>query len=166
MVIPLQKLDLNTLVEHYYPILTTKAQIMCKGDNVAAEDAVQDTMLKVLRRLPKSEPMYFDGWINRILINTVHDNYRKRRMLPLDPDFDVPDRPSVSSDPESMDKILNAINSLPVHHRDICQMTFVDELMQREIAEKLNIPMGTVQSKQHRSKQLLKKKLEELYGQL
>ena len=162
MVVPLQKLDFNVLASHYYPELMQKALKACKGNYTFAEEAVQDTMITAWTRRDQVTEN-FDSWISSILFNKVRDAHRKERsknyfMAPLPQGYDRPE-PAQAQDSEIYNKILNEIDSLPQNYRDVCKLTLLEDFEQQDIAKKLNLPLGTVQSRQSRSKTILQNKL-------
>ena len=164
MVVPLKELDFNVLADHYHPALMNYAMKMCDGNYTFAEEAVQETLIKAWTHR-ESVRTNFNAWIYQILNRKIHDAYRVERsanyfMKRLPVGYDKADSKSMYS--ETHDRIIDAINSLPEHYREVSRLTLVEELEQQEIADKLNIPLGTVQSKQSRSKAILKDKLKDL----
>jgi RNA polymerase sigma-70 factor (ECF subfamily) len=165
MVVPLNKLDFDVLAKHYYPFLMERAQSMCYGNHTTAEEAVQDTIIAAWTKRDQVRGS-FESWISGILRNKVRDSRRLNRsknymMEPLPKFYDKATTES-SSDSEIYERILNEIDSLPNNYRDVCKLTLVDDMEQQDIADKLNIPLGTVQSRQGRSKSILQNKLKDL----
>lgn len=170
MVRPLAKLDFNVIADHYYPILMRRAEIMCRergGNQTTAEEAVQETMIAAWSKRDQVQPGHFHAWINQILNNKISDAYRPGRfkdrynyMKRLPDNFDV----MGSEDIETTMDITDAITKLPETFREVAKMTVLEGLEQEEIAIKLKLPLGTVQSRQHRSKMILKNKLKDLHN--
>lgn len=168
MVVPLTKLDFNAIADHYYPILLRRAEIMCRergGNNTTAEEAVQDTMIAAWTKLDQVEPGHFNAWINQILTHKISDAYRPTRfrdrynhMKRIPDNFDVVG----DKDIETTMDVTDAIANLPDTFRDVARLTVLEGLDQETIAHKLELPLGTVQSRQHRSKAILKNKLKDL----
>jgi RNA polymerase sigma-70 factor (ECF subfamily) len=66
---------------------------------------------------------------------------------------------------EDRGRITQALDALPEHHRAIIMLSDLEGLSYREIADVLNIPMGTVMSRLHRGRSLLRQRLSEQQGQ-
>src|SRR5689334_10868303 len=144
-----------------------------------AEDLVQDTLLKALRAqehfLPGSNML---AWLLRILTNTFINRYRRgglERSVLEGPDADPLADGWVGAatmesmrDPESgalrslLEKeIVRALDELPEEFRLAVVLSDVEELSYREIADIMGCPIGTVMSRLHRGRRLLKKRLYE-----
>jgi RNA polymerase sigma-70 factor (ECF subfamily) len=147
--------------------------------SVEAEDLVQDTLLKALRArehfLPGSN---MRAWLLRILTNTFINRYRRgglERSVLEGPDADPLADGWVGAatmesmrDPESgalrslLEKeIVRALDELPEEFRLAVVLSDVEELSYREIADIMGCPIGTVMSRLHRGRRLLKKRLYE-----
>jgi len=122
-------------------------------DGYAAEDAVQDTLLKAWRELRGlRDPDRFDAWLHRLLVNACHDQARRARRRPLEVDVPVIDRPSARDDFADLvdrDAIEHAFLELTVEHRAVLVLTHYLGLTGPEIAAILRIPPGTVHSRLH-----------------
>jgi RNA polymerase sigma-70 factor (ECF subfamily) len=147
--------------------------------SVEAEDLVQDTLLKALRArdhfLPDSN---MRAWLLRILTNTFINRYRRgglERSVLDGPDADPLADGWVGAatmeamrDPESgalrslLEKeIVTALDELPEEFRLAVVLSDVEELSYREIADIMGCPIGTVMSRLHRGRRLLKRRLYE-----
>ena len=152
----------------------------CRGD---AEDLVQETMLKAyadFRSFRKGT--YLKAWLFRIMYNTWVDGYHRTRRRPAEfLSGDISDiqlaaharqasTGSVglrSAEVEALDalrdnQIAEAIESLSESLRMVVQYAHVDGLRYREIAQIMDIPMGTVMSRLHRARTRLRTELAEL----
>src|SRR6202050_2667453 len=120
-----------------------------------AEDLVQETYLKALRRFSSFQPgTNFRAWMFQILRNTFLSSCSRldRRMtVAMDSEADFLDLPALSATPESqliersgIDAVRSAIGRLPVVFREVILLCDVEDGSYREIAEILLIPMGTV----------------------
>lgn len=129
-----------------------------------AEDVMQDTYLRVYEGSPnyqaKGKPM---AWILRITRNLSLDIVRSKpaKELPLETEW-LPDDGSDFSE-SSLDKLVLqvVISQLDEQERQIVMLHSIESLKHREIAEILEIPLGTALSKYHRSLTKLRKLLEE-----
>lgn len=146
--------------------------------NVAeGEDLVQDALLKALRARNRFEAgTNMRAWLLRILTNTFINRYRRdglERALVDGPDADPLADGWVSAatmeamrDPESQAlrpviarEISAALDALPDEFRITVLLADVEELSYREIAEVMGCPIGTVMSRLHRGRRLLKEQL-------
>src|SRR5688572_17931217 len=144
-----------------------------------AEDLVQDTLLKALRAREHFMPgSNMRAWLLRILTNTFINRYRRgglERSVLDGPDADPLADGWVGAatmeamrDPESgalrsiLEKeIVHALDELPEEFRLAVVLSDVEELSYREIADIMGCPIGTVMSRLHRGRRLLKKRLYE-----
>jgi len=163
------------LVEKYKHPITNFIAMMI-GDYDLAVDLSQDTFLRVYRNIGSYKSTFqFSTWIYKIASNLAIDElrWRKRRGIKrrssaetedeVKPDHVVVDTsrgPEASSIDSQYRKLLNeAIRSLPSRYRSVFVMKEIEELEYERIAEVLNCSVGTVKSRLHRAKKLLKKKL-------
>ena len=137
------------------------------GNHDDAQDLVQEVLLRVRRGLTTFTPGSLEGWLSRITTNAFLDEVRKRRRRPLDV---VPDLPEsvvgVDGDPEVAlaadrlpEDIEQALAGLPPDFRAPLVLCDVVGLDYAEIATTLDIPPGTVRSRIHRGRALLRKAL-------
>lgn len=144
------------------------------GDEARAEDLVQETMLKAWR----SWDTYDLGtncraWLMTILRNTFINEFRqqKRRPDPVDYD-DVEERPVWAQlkeeDPSGEffgriidDRVVDAIENLEDEFRVTLVLSDLEGLGYQEIAEQLEIPVGTVKSRLYRARRRLQNELYE-----
>jgi RNA polymerase sigma-70 factor (ECF subfamily) len=144
-----------------------------------AEDLVQEAALHACRARHTFEPgTNFKAWFFRILVRCFYARHRtaKRRPQTVDLD-DTPDvflygnfirsgLPSYGEDParEMLDRlgaegVSEAIRSLPEEYGVVCTLCFMQDFSYHEIAEVLEIPVGTVRSRLHRGRKMLQKTL-------
>jgi RNA polymerase sigma-70 factor (ECF subfamily) len=137
------------------------------GNHDDAQDLVQEVLLRVRRGLATFTPGSLEGWLSRITTNAFLDEVRKRRRRPLEV---VPDLPEpllgVEDDPDAAlaaqrlpDEIQDALRALPPDFRAALVLCDVVGLDYAEIASTLDIPPGTVRSRIHRGRALLRKEL-------
>ncbi|MDF2366728.1 sigma-70 family RNA polymerase sigma factor [Sneathiella sp.] len=130
---------------------------MIKGGMIesAAEDVMQDTMLKVWRKaaLFDSSKASASTWVYTIARNVKIDRLRKEHRPepdPEDPCF-VPDDPETGeqavSRKQDRERIQKAMAMLPPEQMTIIKLSFFEEKSHGEIAEMLDIPLGTVKSR-------------------
>ena len=139
---------------------------MC-GDMQIAEDAAQETFIQAWLRLRSYRPQAsLRNWLYRIAVNTAIDMLRKeKRILPgAVEDMNLMDKePSPEALVASMQRteaVQVAILSLPDASRAVIVLREFESLSYQEIAEALEIPVGTVMSRLNYARKLLREKLE------
>jgi RNA polymerase sigma-70 factor (ECF subfamily) len=135
------------------------------GSTSLADDLVQDTIEKALRQSAQLRDLnHLPGWLRRILRNLYIDELRRRRGRgPQQDIMDVIDHPDLSvpaADGVGARDFLRAMNNLSVEHREILLLVGLEDLSYREIAEELEIPIGTVMSRLARARERLRALME------
>lgn len=137
------------------------------GDRVAAEDLVQETMMKALRGFSSyQQGSNFRAWMYRILRNTyLTSRSGLRAVVSLDSD-DAPPEPCTDETPESALlaryeelAIQSALELLPVHFREIILLCDMEEMTYQEISQALGISAGTVMSRLSRARRAMRELL-------
>ena len=141
-----------------------------------AEDLVQETYAKALRGYSSFQPgTNFRAWMYRILRNTFltsRTGLKAKMTVPLEGEEDG--AAPVVADTQTPEAILidrsnqallqSALEELPLHSREVLLLCEVEEMSYQEIAEALEIPLGTVMSRLSRARAalrtLVKQKLE------
>ncbi len=153
------------LVERHYRLVINIAY-RALGDSSLAEDVAQEVFLKVYRKLPSyRQEKPFLHWLHRVAANTVTDAVRSRRQpLSLDLQPDVTAGPA--GDPERLAAgreleraVRRAVAELPVPFREPITLLAFHDLSYQQIADVLEIPLGTVMSRLYRAKRLLRGRL-------
>lgn len=142
-----------------------------------AEDLVQDTLVKAMRARRQFMPgTNLRAWLLRILTNTFINRYRRgglEKSLLEGPDADpladgwvgaatmegMRDPESQALRPLIQAEVVRALDELPDEFRIAVVLADVEELSYREIAEVMGCPIGTVMSRLHRGRRMLKAKL-------
>ncbi len=130
-----------------------------------AEDLVQETMMQALQSFHRFRPgTNCRAWLVTILQHVRSNRRRARQRSPLveDPDNRMANTiPFVAPVPDTLtDKeILGALGRLPVQFQEVIMLSDVEELTYKEIADALAIPLGTVMSRLHRGRALLRSEL-------
>lgn len=152
---------------HFGPRL--KSFMMRKGADAAlAEELVQETMLTVWRKasLYSNEKGTVTTWIFTIARNLRIDRLRRESSMHF---TDIDDYDAPSDDPGSDDqvtlmqqqqKVREALDDLPEEQRQIIYMSYIMGMPQSEIAERLDLPLGTVKSRMRLAYRKLRKGLE------
>jgi len=164
---------LRRLFETYKDRVYSIAIYSLAGDEMAAADVTQQVFLKLLTRINQFRgDSDFATWLYRLIINTCHDEYRKRRrFVPLaDPFFKIPSRadsPRVRyARKELSGRVQSAIAELRPKLRWPILLKYVEGMSYEEIAGTLGCSKGTVASRLNRAHKALSKKLSHLKGQV
>ncbi len=144
-------------------------------DEDDAKDLVQDTYLKAYRFITSFEQgTNAKAWLFRILKNSFINDFRKKSKQPAKVDYQEVETFYNSEDVDSAittdlrvdtvqdmlgDEISNALNSLDVDFRTVIILCDLEGFKYDEMAKILDIPIGTVRSRLHRARNLLKEKL-------
>lgn len=154
----------------YKGIVTSLIRKMIKNDE-DVQDLVQETFIKAYNALSSFQNGFsFSAWLYRIASNNCIDFLRKKRFNTVsitkfstdsqeDEDIDIEDS-SYSADSgllntEKYAVLHEAIQKLPENYRIIIKLRHEDELDYNEIAEQLNIPLGTVKAHLFRARKIL-----------
>lgn len=140
---------------------------MC-GDVQIAEDAAQETFIQAWLHLGSYRPhMPLRNWLYRIAINAATDMLRKeKRILPhaledLQLSDPQPGPEAVFSQGERTASIQKAVSALPDASRAVLVLREYEGLSYHEIADTLNIPVGTVMSRLNYARKVLRGQLEQ-----
>ncbi|QDH77771.1 sigma-70 family RNA polymerase sigma factor [Echinicola soli] len=144
-------------------------------DEDDAKDLVQDTYLKAYRFINSFEQgTNAKAWLFRILKNSFINEYRKKSKQPSkvdyqevetyynsdSVDYNITSDLRVDAVKDMLgDEISNALNSLAVDFRTVIILCDLEGFTYEEMAKILDIPIGTVRSRLHRARNLLKEKL-------
>jgi RNA polymerase sigma-70 factor (ECF subfamily) len=142
------------LFAYYAP--RVKSYLMRLGaDNAQAEEIAQDVMVTVWRKaaLFDRAQASVSTWIFRIARNRRIDVFRRTRKPDLDPEepmilpagVEAPDAQIEAMETET--RVRAAMKDLPEEQLLLLRMAFYEGLSHREIAEKLDVPLGTVKSR-------------------
>ncbi len=140
-------------------------------DESTAEDLAQDTFIKIFRGLASyNQSMRLVNWVLRIAHNTAIDHLRQRRLAVLgvrpdddgesDPLQSLPDLKALSPEHSSVRAELatavdRALDQLRPEYRSVVVLRYQEGLEYQEIAEILDMPLGTVKTFLHRARRAL-----------
>lgn len=151
---------------------------------VDAQDLLQDALVRALRfHYRFTEGTYIRAWLLTILRNTFINDYRKRARRPILVEWtgtETPCSPTGYDEfgyyPKELhardalelldDDIRHAVDSLPEGHRQTVILADIHELSYKEIAVEMNCPLGTVMSRLHRGRRLLRDSLRQYRPQM
>src|SRR5215213_10531337 len=136
------------------------------GDHDDAQDLVQEVLLRVRRGLTTYQAGSLEGWLSRITTNAFLDEVRRRKRRPLHVVPELPEPRAATggaTDVESElarlrlpDDVQAALAALPPDFRTAVVLADVVGYGYAEIAGVLGIPIGTVRSRIHRGRALLR----------
>lgn len=130
------------------------------GSEADALEAVDEAVYQALRALRKlREPAFFETWLTRILINACHQELRRRRRFHPQGEEALPD----TAGPDAYDHLplREAVGRLPEELRAVVVLRFFGGYTQAETAGALDVPQGTVATRQRRALELLRLELGE-----
>lgn len=138
------------------------------GNQHDAEDLTQETFIRVFRSLASYKPGTFEGWLHRITTNLFLDLARRRSRLRMEGLPEDTDRLASSGrSPEQVfhdthldPDLQTALDDLPPEFRVAVVLCDVEGLSYEEIGATLDVKLGTVRSRIHRGRQMLKAALE------
>ncbi len=122
------------------------------GDAAEAQDVTQETMIRAWRaRASLRREDAFEGWLDRILVNTCIDRMRRRKAIQF---VDVEGVPEIAArdpfrDLLSRDELGRALDVLTPEQRTVVVLRFWRDLSVDEIASRMGCPSGTVKSRLH-----------------
>jgi RNA polymerase sigma-70 factor (ECF subfamily) len=146
------------------------------NDEDDANDLVQDTYMKAFRFINSfQEGTNAKAWLFRILKNSFINDYRKKSKEPAKVDYQEVETVYNSTEDAEFestsdlrieavqdmigDEVAMALNGLPVDFRTVIILCDIEGFTYEEMAKILDIPIGTVRSRLHRARNLLKEKL-------
>jgi len=156
----------NALVLHYQDSLYTLAyRIM--GDSHSAADVVQEAFILAYRRLDSYRGGNFRSWLLRIATNTAYDELRRRKRRPATsfeelPGSETDDGPPIPGNAPTPEQVVqqeelqqaiqHCINALRDDQRLVLVLSDVEGLSYQEIADNLDMQLGTVKSRLSRAR--------------
>jgi RNA polymerase sigma-70 factor (ECF subfamily) len=163
------------IVERYQRQVYSLAMRMLRSAE-DAEDLTQDTFVRMFKAIDRYDPERpFAAWLMTIASRLCIDHIRRRKVRPLplvreDPGsheeqtIDVEDPglgpDEITSHREEERQAQTLIDSLPPHYRIVVVLRHQQDLSYEEIAQSLDLPIGTVKARIHRARALLKNRIE------
>ena len=139
--------DLERLFREHWPRAFRAARLVT-GDAAAAEDIAQEAFLAAVRNLDRFDRRRpFAPWLHRIVVNRAIDWTRART---LRAEVELGDYLPAAPSPELDGSALARIDALAPEHRAVVVLRYVLEYTPGEIAELLDLPRGTVNSRLRR----------------
>jgi RNA polymerase sigma-70 factor, ECF subfamily len=140
--------DLEALFRAYWP-RSFRAAYLVVHDSAAAEDIAQEAFLAAIRALDRFDRRRpFGPWLHRIVVNRAID-WSRARTLRAETELD--DRTAAADEPaEFDDATLAGLRALPPEHRAVIVLRHLLDYTPGEIADLLDLPRGTVNSRLRR----------------
>lgn len=139
------------------------------GNHADAQDLAQDVLLRARKGLETFRPGSMEAWLSRIATNAFLDDMRRRRRRPTESWDDRAERLAELPSPRDVEseiaagslseELQQALLRLPEEFRLAVVLCDVVGLTYEEIAEKLDVAVGTVRSRIHRGRTALRKAL-------
>ncbi len=139
------------------------------GNSHDAEDLTQEVFVRVFRSLPSYTPGTFEGWLHRITTNLFLDITRRRQRIRFEGLGEetaaklsgIEPTPSQAFDARHLDHdVAAALADLPPEYRAAVVLCDIEGLTYEEIADALDVKLGTVRSRIHRGRAQLRTALE------
>ncbi|MGG7517517.1 sigma-70 family RNA polymerase sigma factor [Allorhizobium undicola] len=145
-------------VVEYIPALRAFARIFCRQPE-EADDLVQETLMKALANLDKYEPgTKMKSWLFTIMRNTYCTRAKKNKRESVGVDESMVEKLVTQPSQEwsvHAREVQSALESLPVHHREILVLVLMLGETYEDAAEICGCPVGTVKSRLNRARRQL-----------
>jgi RNA polymerase sigma-70 factor (ECF subfamily) len=151
----------DPLIARWHPALCRYASRV-GGDRDRTGDIVQDVWLRVLRGLPAlRDPSRFRPWLFGIARRVLMDRLRVRYAEPRFEDLDDSNLPDITDDSrdEDVSAMTSELAALPPVEREVLELFYLEELTLAEVADVTAVPIGTVKSRLHRARQMMREAL-------
>jgi RNA polymerase sigma-70 factor (ECF subfamily) len=149
--------DLEALFREHWP-RAYRAAYLVVHDAAAAEDIAQEAFLAAVRNLDRFDRRRpFGPWLHRIAVNRAIDFARARALRAESEEHDV----AAPEQAEHDDRIMSALATLEPDQRAVVVLRYLLEYTPGEIADLLELPRGTVNSRLRRGLDKLKERLDE-----
>ena|SRR5437868_2136777 len=165
----IERQQFESLALEHLDMLYRVARRMTR-DSHRAEDLVQETFLRAFRSADDFDLQEFGirPWLIRIMHNLHVSRGQREKRQPMSLEDEHLDSAAVAVEStgnanwEGMDEHLKqAFESLPDEYQTAMQLWAIEELSYKEIADSLDIPLGTVMSRLHRARQRLSEQLKD-----
>ena len=152
-------MDYNLIVP-YIPNLRRYARALV-GDRDGADDLVQDTLERAVRKFHLWRPGDLRAWLFSIMHNVFVNQLKARRIAPdveLDESFAAP---MASVGPLDLEDMQRALNTLAPEQREVVLLVALEDMSYADVSRALGIPMGTVMSRLSRGREKLRRVMNE-----
>ncbi|WP_430809758.1 MULTISPECIES: RNA polymerase sigma factor [unclassified Carboxylicivirga] len=150
-----------------YQTFAPKMYVVCLRyckDRTEAEDCLQEGFIKVFNNIHQYQfKGSFEGWVRRIMVNTVIEMYRKKQPEVLVDEFPMLAEPEDRNTYDcafSHEELMSMIGDLPPKYKLVFNLYVLDGLTHAEISEVTGVSVGTSKSNLARARQWLKRNVE------
>jgi len=137
------------------------------GNPTDADDLVQDTLLRAYKSIDRFDGRYPRAWLLTIMRNAqINRVRRKRPELMRDPDVTLAVVANTDSDAQTPESAIidqtfdaaveNSLNGLPPQFREAIHLVDINGLSYNEAASVLDVPVGTIMSRLHRGRKMIR----------
>jgi len=141
---------MNALVRELAPYVGRICGAIALSDG---DDAMQETMIAVLKNLPSlREPDALHGWVRRIAVRESMRLVKARRPDSVSWTLTDAELTTQLPDLDQQADVAAVLQSLPLEHRAVLVLRDLDGLSEAEAAAVLRVPEGTVKSRLHRAR--------------
>ncbi len=139
-------------------------------DSTEAEDNLQEGFIRVFTYISKfRHEGSFEGWVRRIMVNVSLEKFRKQHLMYPVEDISIYETQNVTN--EILDKIsakelIELIQELTPRYRMVFNLYVMEGMNHKEISKEMNISVGTSKSNLARAREILQRKVKELYREV
>jgi RNA polymerase sigma-70 factor (ECF subfamily) len=148
---------------HFDDLYRTAVRVL--GDRQTAEDLVQGAYLEAWKSFQRFEPgTNCRAWMFKILFHVIHHHRRKWFRFKFNSEDEAMLEKTLVYEPPIPEQVtdedmLTALDCVPQNYRDVLLLADVQEFSYKEVADTLNIPLGTVMSRLSRGRAILRSQL-------
>ncbi|WP_066223124.1 RNA polymerase sigma factor [Formosa haliotis] len=148
-----------------YTLFASKLYSIClkySRNTAEAQDNLQDAFLTIFSKISQyNNKGSFEGWLKRITINTALQRYREKGIFDIINEDIIDDTIEVNDHEDiSLDYLLGLIQTLPNRYRLVFNLYVLDGYSHKDIADMLDITVGTSKSNLARARIILQDKIE------
>lgn len=158
--------------ETLYRMLAPKMFGVClrySKDSTEAEDNLQEGFIKVFTYIKNfRHEGSLEGWVRKIMVNVSLEKFRKHHVMHPVEDMSVYESQNYSNDiieKITANELIELIQELPPRYRMVFNLFVMEGMNHKEISEEMKITEGTSKSNLARARDILKRKVTDLYGE-
>ncbi len=158
--------------ETLYRMLAPKMFGVClryAKDRTEAEDNLQEGFIRVFTHIKKFRyEGSLEGWVRRIMVNVSLEKFRKQYVMHPVEDIQSYETPRVHDEiigKMTVDELIELIRELPPRYRMVFNLYVIEGMNHKEIGSEMGITEGTSKSNLARARDILKRRIEKLYGE-
>jgi RNA polymerase sigma-70 factor (ECF subfamily) len=143
----------------YIPNLRRYARALV-GDRDAADDLVQDTLERAVRKFHLWRPGDLRAWLFSVMHNVFVNQLKARRIFPSE---EIDENLAGNADTAAVTDVRDlesGLARLPAEQREVLLMVGLEDMSYAEVSRALGVPMGTVMSRLSRAREKLRRHLE------